>query len=151
MSLEKVNITICGKEYSFLKPMAINMVEIERKSIVNGEFNVSAYEDQLLAMVSKFIKKEDLVKYNGAEVKLSSGETLSAKKISVKQYEDLVGGLATRPIAKTVEDFMSMCGQPKYDVSKLTKDDVYNILDACSNIYDRTELDNVIEKLSSFC
>lgn len=151
MNLEKMSITICGKEYTFLRPMAIQMVEMERKSMIDGEFNMSAYEKQLLEMVSKSIKKEDLVKFVGSDITLSSGVVLSPKQISLEQYETLVDGLATRPVVNTVEDFMSMCGQSKYDISSLTKDDVYAILDACATLYDRTELDIVIEKLNSFC
>lgn len=149
--LEQLSIVIKGKEYKFLKPMAINMVELERQAYKNGVFDKCAYEQGLLRMVSKELNRDDFFEFVGNESELSDGTKLKPRQISIKQYEELVGGISERPIEKTINMYFEICGIDKYDISTLTREDIYKILQECNNIYASSELDEVVDKLANFC
>lgn len=149
--IEKATIVIKGKEYAFLKPAPIDIVEIERKSFIDGKFNTMAYEDALLAIVSKDIKKDDLVTFNGKEIELSSGVKLIPQQMPFSQYEKMLDGAQNDTVTKSINNYLAICGNTKLDVRSLTKDDVYNLYEAYMSLYDRQELDEVLEKLNSFC
>lgn len=149
--IEKVTIKIKEKEYSFLKPAAIDIVEIERKSFANGKFNSFIYEDCLLSIVSKDINKESLVKFNGSDIELSSGVILTPQQISFKQYEKMTENVQSDNMSQSIGNYLKICGNEKIDIRSLTKEDIYKIYDAYVTLYDRSELDDVLEKLNSFC
>lgn len=149
--IEKATINIKGKEYAFLKPAPIDIVEIERKSFIDGKFNNSIYEDALLSIVSKEIKKDDLVAFNGQEIELSSGEKLIPQQIPFHQYEKMVENVQSDTVTKSIGNYLTICGNTKLDIRALTKDDVYNLYTAYIELYDRKELDEVLDKLNSFC
>lgn len=149
--LTKVTITVAGKEYAFLKPYPIYMVELERQSFKDGKYSAISYENALLKMVSKDIKKDDLVKFVGKPLTLSSGVVLTPAQIPFEQYEKMIVTVHDDNIITTVQNFLSICGNSVVDLNKLTKEDVYEILDAYTGLYDRTELDDVLTKLTSFC
>lgn len=149
--IEKVTIKIKEKEYSFLKPAAIDIVEIERKSFVDGKFNSFIYEDCLLAIVSKDINKESLVKFNGDSIELSSGVVLNPQQISFKQYEKMTENIQSDNMSQSIGNYLKICGNEKIDIRSLTKEDIYKIYEAYVTLYDRSELDDVLEKLNSFC
>lgn len=151
MTMEKVVITIQGKEYGFLKPAPIDIVEIERKSYQDGNFNPIAYEDALLGIVSKSIQKKDLVKFNPREISLSSGVVLKPQEIPFEQYEKMIMNFSKDTVATCVTNYLTICGSPKIDIRALTKDEIYDIYNAYSELYDRGELDGILEKLSNFC
>lgn len=149
--IEKVTIKIKEKEYSFLKPAAIDIVEIERKSFVDGKFNYFIYEDCLLGMVSKEINKDTLVKFNGDSIELSSGVVLSPQQISFKQYEKMTENVQSENMSQSIGNYLKICGNEKIDIRSLTKEDIYKIYEAYVTLYDRSELDNILEELNSFC
>lgn len=151
MTMEKVVITIQGKEYGFLKPAPIDIVEIERKAYQNGNFNAVAYEDALLRIVSKTLDKKDLVKFNPREIKLSSGAVLAPQEIPFDQYEKMILTFQEDTIATCITNYLNICGSPKIDIRSLTKEEVYDIYSAYVELYNRDELDEVLGKLSSFC
>lgn len=150
MNVEKKTITANGKEYSFLKPFPITIVNIEKQSYVNGEFSNDKYEDALLRMVSRDLKKEDLVKFVGTEVVLENGIKLQPLQITYKQYMNMISTFNKDDATKIVTNFLSICDVKDIKPEDLSMNDIYAIFDAYATLYDKTELNRVIEEIATF-
>lgn len=150
MDIEKKVIKIGDKEYAFLKPYPITLVNVEKQSLVNGEISIDRYEDGLLRLVSKDIKKENLVKFVGAKVILENGKELTPNQIPYSQYVKLLNNFEKDDAEKIVKNFLMICNSSEIKPEELTTDDIYAIFDSYSSLYDRTELDRVLSEIASF-
>ena len=150
MDMEKIIININGVDYEFLKPFPITMVNIEKKCAQSKNF-VATYEDEILKLINKKLRKEDLVTFSGKDVTLSSGIVLSPMTISYRDYEKMVAKFEEEDAVKIVKNYLEICGQDKLDINSLTKEDIYAIMDAYTSLYDRTVLNDVLERMSTFC
>lgn len=150
MDIEKKVIKIGDKEYAFLKPYPITLVNVEKQSLVNGEISIDRYEDGLLRLVSKDIKKENLVKFVGAKVVLENGKELTPNQIPYSQYVKLLNNFEKDDAEKIVKNFLMICNSSEIKPEELTTDDIYAIFDSYSSLYDRTELDRVLSEIASF-
>lgn len=150
MDIEKKVIKIGDKEYAFLKPYPITLVNVEKQSLVNGEISIDRYEDGLLRLVSKDIKKENLVKFVGAKVVLGNGKELIPNQIPYSQYVKLLNNFEKDDAEKIVKNFLMICNSSEIKPEELTTDDIYAIFDSYSSLYDRTELDRVLSEIASF-
>ena len=150
MDIEKKVIKIGDKEYAFLKPYPITLVNVEKQSLVNGEISIDRYEDGLLRLVSKDIKKENLVKFVGVKVVLENGKELTPNQIPYSQYVKLLNNFEKDDAEKIVKNFLMICNSSEIKPEELTTDDIYVIFDSYSSLYDRTELDRVLSEIASF-
>ena len=150
MDIEKKVIKIGDKEYAFLKPYPITLVNVEKQSLVNGEISIDRYEDGLLRLVSKDIKKENLVKFVGVKVVLENGKELTPNQIPYSQYVKLLNNFEKDDAEKIVKNFLMICNSSEIKPEELTTDDIYAIFDSYSSLYDRTELDRVLSEIASF-
>lgn len=150
MDMEKIVINIKGVDYEFLKPFPITMVNIEKKCAQSKNF-VATYEDEILKLINKKLRKEDLVTFSGKDITLSNGIVLSPMTISYRDYEKMVAKFEEEDAVKIVKNYLEICGQDKLDINSLTKEDIYAIMDAYTSLYDRTVLNDVLERMSTFC
>lgn len=150
MNMDGKVITVNGKEYKFLKPFPIDVVNVEKQSYVNGEFSKEKYQDGILRLVSKSLKKEDLVKFNGKPVTLENGVKLEPLEIPYKQYSKMLDSFQKDDATKVVKNFLSICNMSELKVEDLTMADIYNIFDAYASLYDSSELERVIAEVADF-
>lgn len=153
MALEKLEIRVNGQDYTCLKPYPITLMQIEANCTRNdGTLDYDKWTDEILKLISKDIKKEDLVKYNQANVKLENGTELIPSEIPYKQYvqdfNKLKNGL--KDIRGIMNTYLKYCGIDKYDLDTLSYDDLWAIMDAYNKMFDETELNKVIESISTF-
>lgn len=150
IEIQKLVINVKGKDYTILKPYPITIANIEKKAYVGGSFDIGRYEDGLLRLVSKDLKKEDLVKFTPTVVELDNGVVLTPCDISYKQYESMIKTFANDDMTTIVKNYFAICGNTVTKPEELTSDDIDNILDAYISLYDKTELNEVLDQLQSF-
>lgn len=150
MDIEKKVIKIGDKEYAFLKPYPITLVNVEKKSYINGKFSRDRYEDELLRLVSKDLKKENLVKFIGNKVVLENGTELIPIQIPYSQFSKMLSTFEDDDAVTIVKNFLSICNASEIKPEELTTDDIYKIFESYGELYDKTELDRVIDELNSF-
>lgn len=150
MDIEQKIIKINDKDYKFLKPYPITIVNIEKRCYNNGVFDPDRYETELLALVSKSLKRDDMVVYTGKKVKLDSGMELEPIQIPYKQYAKMMASYQTDDATKLVQNFLTICNANEIKPEDLSMDDIYNIMEAYVSLYDRTELDRVISEITTF-
>lgn len=151
IGIEGLKIKVKDKEYNILKPYPITIANIEKKSYINGVFDIGRYEDELLRLISRDLKKQDLVSFTPKSVELDNGVVLTPCEISYEQYEKMLKTFSSDDMTKIVNNFFTICGNSAIKPEELTKDDIYNIANAYVELYDKSELDNVLDQLTKFC
>lgn len=150
--LEKATITILGKEYNFIKPYACDLIDIEDKSYIGGEFNNFEYMSSMLKLVSQKLNAEDLIIKNLEPVTLTNGTALPITDIGYKKYVSLVNEL--RPVTRTkaAKEILKMVGvSGEIDLSAYSYEDLNIMASAFYGMYDDSELEKVVEEISTFC
>lgn len=153
MELEKLEIRIKGNDYVCLKPYPITLMQIEANCTKDdGTINYERWTDEMLRLISKDLKKEDLVEYKPTKVTLENGTVLEPTTITYKQYTDgynrLKNGL--KDITGIMNTYLGYCGIVKYDLSTLTFNDLWAIIEAYCGMFDESELNKAIKAVSTF-
>lgn len=153
MALEKLEIRVKGKDYVCLKPFPITLMQIEADCTKDdGTLNYLKWIESMLKLISKDIDIEDLVKYNDSEITLSNQSVLKPSQITYRQYyidyDKLNNGI--KDIRGVVNTYLRYCGVTGYDLDTLTYDDLVNIVRAYSEMFDESELTEVVEVFSTF-
>jgi len=152
--IEQAKIEICGEEFIFLKPLAKDLIMVEDNS-VDENFNIDEYKyiTGLLALVSPKIDINKIVHKNVKPLKLSSGEEIIPGDISYKQYNDI---MKTIPNIRSRNDvakaFLRICGvEGEISLDNFTYNDINELAIAFREIFDTSELDEVMSKIINFC
>ncbi|MGL5595138.1 MAG: hypothetical protein ACRDDH_14500 [Cetobacterium sp.] len=150
--IEKATVTIKGKEYSFLKPTFVELMRIEDKAITQENVGGDFYNNEMLKLVSRDLKADDLVEFKGEPIILSSGEKLSIPKIGYGEWQKAIGTLKefSRPDLATMA-LRATGVQGQITFSGFTYSDVDALAMAFFTLYDATELREVVDKISTFC
>ena len=164
-------ITIAGKEYEFLKPKPVQLMDLEDecyKTNENGEIVLDSglYADQLIKIVDKSLVAKDFIKFNPTKIELSNGKTIEAIDIGYERYNKAKETLARKVSRKKMAMmYIECCGlhphdsltNPKADVDEtfivmtdLTYDDLLSLAEAFSMLYDDSELVEITETIATF-
>lgn len=152
--IEQANIKIGGEEYLFLKPLAKDLIMVEDNSI-GEDFKMDEFKylTGLLNLVSPKIDINDLVKKNINPVKLSSGEEITPNDITYKQYNDIVKTIPNiRSRNEVAKAFLALCGvEGDISLDNFTYNDINDLAIAFKDVFDTSELDEVMAKIVNFC
>lgn len=153
MSLDTLEIKINGKDYKFLKPFPITLMQIEADCVSDdGRLDYDKWNRSMLRLVSKELKVEDLVKYNETKVVLENGNELIPTNVSyvqyINDYRKLKKGI--KDIVGTVDTYLKYCGLTNYDLNTLSYKDIWAIMDAYSTMFDESELNRVLDAIDTF-
>lgn len=152
--IEQANIKIGGEEYSFLKPLAKDLIMVEDNSI-GEDFKMDEFKylTGLLNLVSPKIDINDLVKKNINPVKLSSGEEITPNDITYKQYNGIVKTIPNiRSRNEVAKAFLALCGvEGDISLDNFTYNDINDLAIAFKDVFDTSELDEVMAKIVNFC
>ncbi|MGL5051263.1 MAG: hypothetical protein ACRC6E_11670 [Fusobacteriaceae bacterium] len=153
MKIEKATIKIKGKTYNYLKPRAVDMIDLEDRSLgENGQFDMEIYSAEMIKLVSPTLTVEGLVDFKPQEVTLANGEIIIVPEMGYSNWKQEMTSskkfsrveLAKKTLrASGVEGNISLDGF-KYE-------DIDNLATAFYSLYDSTELNAVIEEISTTC
>ncbi len=150
--IEKSTIQILGKEYTFLKPYACDLIDIEDSCISKDGFNEIEYMKKILKLVDNTIELEDLVKFNGCEVKLSTGETIKVDDIGYFNYKERSSKIKKKTRTNFCKELLKINGvEGNIMLNCFTYDDVNDLANAYFELYDDSELLEVVGKITDFC
>ena len=152
VKIESAKIKLNGKEYTFLKPTAVEIIELQDSCLTTDGTNLLSYANGLLKWVSNDLSIQDFVKYNKKEVKLTNGEVLILPEI---KYEDWFNSISKYPTFSRVnyakEALKSLGVEGKIDLSNYSYDDISGLGLAYVELYDDSELKKVIEQIENCC
>lgn len=151
--IEKATITIRDKEYSFLKPTAVDIIEIEDKNMdSSGSLNIVAYNKDLLSLVSRDLKADDFVKFNKQEIEMSNGETIILPEIGYERWAKEVveiGAFSRAKLAKRALAATGLTGD--ISLAEFKYNDIDGLALAFFTMYDSEELQDVVKQINTFC
>lgn len=153
MNLETCKINIEGKDYTYLKPTAVELIEIEDKCLTaDGGINEVLYAESILRLVSAKLSINDLVKFNNEEIELTSGDKFSIPEIPFKDWDASIkeiGRFSRVEMAKLAIKSTGVSGEIKLDGFK------YQDIDAMAHLYfslyDTSVLKSVIDEVTEKC
>jgi hypothetical protein len=153
MNIQSATIEIKGKEYTFLKPTAASLIDIEDMCYAGGKFSNQTYIDKMLGIVSPDLKAEDFVVSNFEPYKLSSGEVITPKEVSRDDVAQKIDELSANGGKRTdfAKEFLKLCGATDPDLSGLTYDDINGLANNYLTLFDETELSEVVDRIYTFC
>ncbi|MGL5717428.1 MAG: hypothetical protein ACRCX7_11085 [Cetobacterium sp.] len=153
VKIEKSAITIKGKEYSFLKPTAVELIEIEDKCFKpDGTMDTALYNELMIGLISKTIKIGDLVEFNSQEVELSTGDKLTLPEVGYAKWLsnlEEMGGFSRIKLAKTAVASTGVSGE--INLSGFKYQDIDALAMAYFTLYDTSELKRVVDEVATFC
>lgn len=153
VKIEKCTIKIKGKDYNFLKPTAVELIEIEDKSInPNGTINVKLFNDSVLKLVSAKLSADDLVEFKPQEVELSSGDKLSLPEVGYDKWTSVMeemGTFSRIKLAKTAVASTGVSGE--ITLAGFTYQDIDALAMAYFGMYDVSEMTRVVDEVTTFC
>lgn len=151
--IEKATIEIKGKKVNFLKPRAVDLIEVEDKCIgLDGSLDFNKYATEMLKLVSPTLKIEDFVKSEAGEVVLTTGDTVSVPEIGYDNWQNVIkemGGFSRVKMAKEALKASGVSGEITLDGFKY--EDIDSLAMAFFKLYDSSELTEVIEEISNVC
>lgn len=152
VKIESANIELKGKTYTFLKPTAVEVIELQDNCLTTNGTDILKYATGLLKWVSKDLSIQDFVTYNKKTIELSNGETLILPEI---KYEDWFNSISKYPnfsrVSYAKEALKSLGVEGNIDLSCYSYDDISNLGIAYIELYDDSELKGVIEQLENSC
>jgi hypothetical protein len=153
MNIEALKITIREKEYTFLKPSAATLIDLEDSCYEEGKFSGELYMNKMLRLVSPELKAKDFVFENFAPYMLESGETITPKVVSREVITDKIAELTASGGKRTAfsAEFLRLCGAVDPDISQLTYEDINGTANAFTNLFDESELNEVVDRIYTFC
>ena len=144
---------IKDKEYNFLKPTAVELIEIEDQCFkADGTLDQIKYNELILGLVSKKISAKDLVTFNKNEVELSSGDKLSIPEIGYDKWLcslEAIGGFSRIKLAKNAVSATGVSGE--VNLSGFKYEDIDALAMAFFTLYDVTELNKAVDDITTFC
>lgn len=153
IKIEKSTIKIKGKDYNFLKPTAVDLIEIEDKCLrPDGTVDGVLYNELMLGLVSRTLKIDDLVEFVPQDVELSDGNVLSLPQIPYKQWVEIlteIGGFSRVKLAKAAIASTGVSGDITLEGFKY--EDIDSLAMAFFSLYETEELREVVEEISTFC
>ncbi len=151
--IEKATIEIKGKKLNFLKPRAVDLIEVEDKCIdMDGSLDFNRYASEMLKLVSPTLKLEDFIKSNTQDVIISTGDTVSLPEIGYENWQKEIkeiGGFSRVKLAKCALRASGVSGEITLDGFKY--EDIDSLAMAFFKLYDSSELNAVIEEISNVC
>lgn len=151
--IEKATIEIKGKKVNFLKPRAVDLIEVEDKCIgLDGSLDFNKYATEMLKLVSPTLKIEDFIKSEPSEVVLSSGDTILIPEIGYDNWQNAIkeiGEFSRVKMAKGALRASGVSGEITLDGFKY--EDIDGLAMAFFKLYDSSELTEVVEKISDVC
>jgi hypothetical protein len=153
IKIEKCTIEIKGKKVNFLKPTAIDIIEVEDKCFgANGTINPVQYKEEMLKLISNTLKSSDLVEFVPQAVKLSSGDELSIPEIGYDVWVKTISEIEGFSRVKLAKQALLASGLSGVnDLSGFKYEDIDSLAMAFFSLYDNSELDRVVDELITFC
>lgn len=153
MKIEKCTINIKGKEYNFLKPTAVDLIEIEDKCLrPDGTIDGVLYNELMLGLVSRTLNIEDLVTFVPQDVELSDGNILSIPQIPYKQWAEILAGIGSFSRIKLAKAAVASTGvSGEITLEGFKYDDINSLAMVFFGLYETDELRGVVEEISTFC
>lgn len=153
IKMEKSTIIINEKEYNFLKPTAVDIIEIEDKCFrPDGSLDQNKYNELMLGLVSKKLKIDDLVTFNRQVVTTTTGEEIELPRVAytdwIKSLE-AIGEFSRVKLAKTALACTGVTGEITFGGFKYA--DIDALAMAYFSMYDTTELKRVVDEIATFC
>ncbi|MGL5050485.1 MAG: hypothetical protein ACRC6E_07625 [Fusobacteriaceae bacterium] len=153
MKIEKATIKIKGKNYTFLKPRAVDMIELEDKAIgTNGEMDFEIYSSEMIKLVAPGLTVDGLVDFVPQEIVLSSGDKIVLPEIGFTKWKaemTKIGKFSRASLAKNALAISGVSGTISLDDFKYA--DIDALATGFFKLYDSTELNAVIEEISNSC
>lgn len=151
--IESQTIKIKGTEYTFLKPNAVDMIEIEDRCIgADGAIDEIGYAKRLLELVDRSLKIDDFIKFNGEPVELSSGDKIVIPDTGFDVWNDEVRSIETFSRVKLATIALRLSGvKGEISLHEFKYEDIDSLAMRAYTLYDSSELTKLIEKITSFC
>ena len=153
IKLEKCTVIIKGKECNFLKPTAVDIIEVEDKCFrPDGTLDQRKYNELMVGLVSSKISVLDLVEFKKNDVELSSGDTLSLPEIGYDKWLsslEEIEGFSRIKLAKNAVAITGVSGE--ITLSGFKYEDIDALAMAYFTMYDTSELSRVVDEVATFC
>lgn len=153
LKIEKATIVIKEKEYAFLKPTAVELIEIEDDCFKeDGTMDVNKYNQKMLGLVSKSLKVEDLVEYRKQDIEMSDGTTLTIPEIGYYNWTNEISKIEKFSRVKLAKCALRATGvSGEIDLSTFKYEDIDKLSMAFFNLYNNEELKRVVDEVATFC
>ncbi|MGL5713872.1 MAG: hypothetical protein ACRCX2_12690 [Paraclostridium sp.] len=153
VKIEKSTIIIKNKEYAFLKPTAVDLIEIEDKCIcIDGTIDTALYDELMLGLVSKDIKKSDLIEYIPQTVELSDGNELSIPEVPYDKWLASMESMESFSRIRLAKNALIATGASgEITFTGFQYADIDKLAMAYFGMYDASELRRVVDELNTFC
>jgi len=150
--IEKAKVMIKGEEYIFIKPYACDLIEIEDECMSRDGFDEFLFNKLVLRLVSAKIDINELVEFNEREVELSSGDKILTKDVGYEKYKKGYKSLEKRGRVSYCKELLKINGvNGAIDLKSFTYEDITKLAEAYVDMYNDSELTEVIETVSGFC
>ena len=150
--LPSAEIKLGGKDYKFIKPKAVELIDIEDSCFTESGVDNIKYYSSVLGLVSKELKIDDFVKYNKQVVNLSSGEEFAIPEIGYEAWSK--SGAEMDKLSRTkLAQLALKAGVPDGEVTldNFKYDDINGLAEGYMSLYDDSELQDAVSRIISFC
>lgn len=151
--IEKAVVVIKNVEYAFLKPSAVELIEIEDKCIgVDGEIDNVLYNNLMVKLVDAKLKADDLIVFNKQNIELSSGDILSLPEVGYEAWANVIGKMEKFSRVEMAKHAIKASGvSGDISLSGFKYEDIDKLAMAFFSLYDASELKRVVDEIATFC
>ena len=150
--IEKETITIKGKDYTFLKPTAVEIIELQDSCFSEGKIDVIKYARGLLGMISKELKVEDFVKFNPKEVELHDGSKFTFPEIPYEKWAEEIAKQGKFSRAAMAKIALASSGvEGNITLQGMNYNDIHNLAMGYFELYDDSDLKEITNTIENFC
>ena len=152
IKIESAKIKLNGKEYTFLKPTAVEVIELQDSCLTTDGTDVLKYANGLLKWISKDLSIQEFVQYNKKEVELTNGETLILPEMKYEEWFSSISKYTSFSRVNYAKEALKSLGvEGNIDLSNYSYDDISGLGLAYIELYDDSELKKVIEQIEDCC
>ncbi|MGL5716968.1 MAG: hypothetical protein ACRCX2_28390 [Paraclostridium sp.] len=151
--IERAEIVINGEKKVFLKPNAIELIEIEDKCITStGGMSNAIYNKLMLGLVDAKLKVEDLVKFKSEPIEMSSGEFVSIPEIGYDKWASALEEMDSFSRVELARHALRATGVTgDITFSGFKYGDIDSLAIGFFSLYDASELKRVVDEIATFC
>lgn len=151
--IERAEIVINGEKKVFLKPSAIELIEIEDKCITsNGGMSNTIYNKLMLGLVDAKLKVEDLIEVNNEPIEMSTGEFVTIPEIGYDKWSSVLEGMESFSRVELAKHALRATGvSGDITFSGFKYEDIDSLAMGFFSLYDVSELKRVVDEIATFC
>lgn len=150
--IEKAKIEIRGKEYTFLKPTAVEIIELQDSCFADGVVDTMKYARGLLAMISKDLRVEDFVKFQPKEIELHDGSKFTFPEIPYDKWSEQIASQGKFSRVAMAKLALASSGvEGNITLQGMNYNDIHNLAMGYFELYDDSDLKEITDKIENFC